>query len=264
MPVGERLGAEPDEHQPEVLTFGPRPALGWVRWALLLTLVALAAPLARIALWEVTKPPPDFTLVQLQGAYYGMVRSDGNNDMSTIDATKFGDPPVSIEPVACDPLYATTVANRFPDSAVDGVSTYWIGEGSASISLFTLRYPSTAAADTAFASITAALSACDGSPVAFGPKVTGGVTQILPVTRDSGVPTQTAFLLDRGVAGQFAFHVMQLSNTVSWQYRYDARNGPYQSLPAQQLMDGLAAQLLFIQSNQPHWAKPGGRPTGPR
>lgn len=263
-PALDHTGRQQDVHAPEVVTFGPRATFGWLRWVALVTVVALAVPLARIAIWEAVRPPPDFTLVQLQGAYYGMVRNDGTNDMSTIDASKFADPPVSIDPQVCGPLYATTVANRFPDSAVDGVSTYWINEGSSSISLFTLRYPTTEAAEAAFGSVTDALATCTGSTIAFGAKISGGVTEVIPVASDSGIATQTAFVLDRGLAGRFAFHVMQLSNTVSWQYRYDVRNGPYQPLPAQQLMDGLAAQLLFIQANQSRWAQPGGQPTGPR
>lgn len=264
MPVREidELGRETRE--PEVMTFGPRPFTRWLRWAVLLTVVALAAPLGRFALYEATKPPPDFTLAQLQGAYYGMVRNDGTNDLSTIDASKFVDPLVSIEPEVCAPLFQSTVANRFPSEAIDGVSTYWLNEGQTSISLFTLRYPSTAAAETAYAAVSDALQTCSGMEIRFGRKISGGVTEVVPVTLASGVTTQVAFMLDRGSSGRYAFHVMQLSNTVSWQYRYDFRSGPYQPLADQQLMDGLAAQLTFIRDTKSRGGEAGDRPTGRR
>ena len=61
-------------------------------------------------------------------------------------------------------------------------------------------------------------------------------------------PEQVAFALDRGAGqGRYALHVLRLSNTITWQYRYDTGPGAYDPTPAQQLMNGTSTQLLAVQ-----------------
>ena len=243
-----RDGADAPAQQPDVLTLAPRP----VDRRVVPVLVALALVLglggAGLAVWQRLRPPPDFTLAQLQGAYSGMVRSDGTNEVSTIDASRFPEPPLRISPVECTPLFVSTVSNQFPPAALDGVSTYWIDPGSASISLFTVRYADAAAAAAAYRAVTDATTGCAGRTVRFsGAEGSGEVVQTT-VKPPPDAPEQVAFELDRGRGeGRYALHVLRLSNTVTWQYRYEVSRGPYDPTPAQHLMNGMSLQLLSIQ-----------------
>ena len=54
---------------------------------------------------------------------------------------------------------------------------------------------------------------------------------------------QLACVLDAGDGSKLAVHVLALSNTVSWQYRYVPVPGPYDSQTAQNVMDSLADQM---------------------
>ena len=242
--------ADGRDAEPEVLALEP----GTTDRRLLRRVVAAAVvavlALAGFAVWRQRQPPPDFTLEQLQGAYAGMVRSDGTNDVSTIDPSKFPDPPLDVEPVACAPLFATTVSNQFPSPALDGVSTYWLA-GDDSVSLFTVRYADRAAAESAYRSVTDAVTACDDQTVRFSGREGSGRLHRVPVTTAEQAPQQVAYELERAEGGgRYVLHLLRLSNTVSWQYRYHARTGPYDATSAQQMMDGLATQLLSVQQSR--------------
>lgn len=270
MPTGvqEREPQRDAPGAPEVLALGPRRSSPWARWVILFAVLALVAPLARIAIYEATRPPRDLTLAQLQDAYYGMVRSDGTNDMSTINPSSFStDTEASVNPSQCAPLFDSTMANRFPKDAVDGVSAYWLSGQGATIGLFTLRYPTTASAATAYALVSGAVAQCGQTAVRFPHEdqparanTLDGTVVPMVVTARSGVSNQVAYLLERNGAGPFGFQVMQLSNTLSWEFVYDPRAGRYDQQAAQQLMDGLAAQLLYVQK-LPRSARAAGQPT---
>lgn len=232
----------------EVLAAEPRPVDRRLVRVVLAAALAGVLVVAGLAVWRRVQPPPDFTLAQLQGAYTGMVRSDGTNDVSTIDPSRFRDPPLRISPEACTPLFVSTVSNQFPPAALDGVSTYWLGGGSASISLFTVRYADVDAAGAAFRAVADASTGCAGQTVTFSRSEGAGRVVAVPVPVRAETPEQVAFALDRGEGqGRYALHVLRLSNTVTWQYRYDTGRGGYDPIPGQQLMDGVSAQLLSVQ-----------------
>ena len=243
-----RDAADAPAPEPDVLALAPRPADRRVVVTLVAAVLALALGGAGYTVWQRLQPPPDFTLAQLQDAYSGMVRSDGTNDVSTIDPSRFAEPPLGVSPVECTPLFTSTVSNQFPPTALDGVSTYWLQAGPASISLFTVRYADVRAAEAAYRAVTDATTGCAGRTVRFsGSEGTGRVVQT-PTTPPPEAPHQVAFQLEReGGQGRYALHVLRLSNTVTWQYRYEAGSGPYDPTPAQQLMNGMSAQLLSVQ-----------------
>jgi hypothetical protein len=93
-----------------------------------------------------------------------------------------------------------------------------------------------------------AISACDGQTVHFSGREGSGRLNRLPVTAAQPAPDQLAFELDRGAGqGRYVLNLLLLANTVTWQYRYDARTGQYDPTSAQQMMTGLATQLLSVQ-----------------
>ncbi|SDS79432.1 hypothetical protein SAMN04488543_2392 [Friedmanniella luteola] len=239
---------EADAPAPEVLEAAPRSVDRRLVRALVAAAVVAVLAVAGLAVWQKLQPPPDFTLAQLQGAYTGMVRSDGTNDVSTIDPSRFPEPPLRISPEACTPLFVSTISNQFPPAALDGVSTYWLGGASSSISLFTVRYADADAAEAAFRVVGDASTGCAGQTVTFSGTEGSGRVEEVPVTAPADAPEQLAFALDRGRGqGRYALHVLRLSNTVTWQYRYDTSPGPYDAIPAQQLMNGVSRQLLSVQ-----------------
>ncbi|MFZ1117732.1 MAG: hypothetical protein WAN44_18090, partial [Propionibacteriaceae bacterium] len=96
--------------EPEVLTVG----LGEVgrlsrRRKLIMTAVVLVL-VGGLLIWRFwPTPAPLFTLPDLQGVYYGMVRSDGTNDASVIDRRWSSEQDGYILPAACEPLFEATV-----------------------------------------------------------------------------------------------------------------------------------------------------------
>lgn len=239
---------EADAAGPEVLESAPRPVDRRLLRGLVAAAVVGVLAVAGLVVWQRLQPPLDFTLEQLQGAYTGMVRSDGTNDVSTIDASRFPQAPLRISPEACTPLFVSTVSNQFPPAALDGVSTYWLGGAAASISLFTVRYADTEAASEAFRAVTDASTGCAGQTVIFSGSEESGRVQEVAVAPPEDAPEQVAFALDRGPGqGRYALHVLRLSNTITWQYRYDTGRGAYDPTPAQQLMNGMSTQLLSVQ-----------------
>lgn len=245
------------QDDPDVLAFAPRPVNRRLIKALgALVALALVAAVA-VVVWQRLRPPPDFTLPQLKGAYTGMVRSDGTNDVSVIDASKFVDPPMRFTPADCGSLFDTTVSNQWPASAVDGVSTYWLNDGTASISLFTVRYPDDDAAVATYRRVVDTEQACEGREVSFEVQpssdrrlpASGGTLHSVPLVTTKQTADQVAYRLERaGSQGRYVVHLLRLSNTVSWQYRYDYGTAPYDNTADQQLMDGLAVQLRSIQA----------------
>jgi hypothetical protein len=247
--------ADAATQEPDVLALGPQPANRRVLRAVVAAAVAAVLALVGYAGWQHFRPAPDFTLEQLQGAYAGMARSDGTNDVSTIDPSKFTDPPLAIDPPACTPLFATTLSNQFPTSGLDGVSTYWL-TGDAAVSLFTIRYTDHAAAQTAYREVAQALLACDGRTVRFSGREGSGRLHRIPVTAARPAPEQLAFGLDRGSGqGRYVLNLLLLSNTVTWQFRYHALASAYDPTSAQQMMNGLATQLRSVQQTR---VKAGG------
>jgi hypothetical protein len=235
--------------QPDVLALGGEPDNRRLLRSLLAAGVVLVLALASYAGWQHLRPAPNFTLEQLEGAYAGMVRSDGTNEVSTIDASKFTDPPLSINPPTCAPLFTTTLSNQFPAPGLDGVSTYWL-TADAAVSLFTIRYADRPAARTAYREVAQALSACDGRMVRFSGREGSGRLHRIPVAAARTAPDQLAFGLDRASGqGRYVLNLLLLSNTVTWQFRYHARAEAYDPTSAQQMMTGVATQLLSVQQS---------------
>ena len=240
----------------EVLAFGPPPPsphrrrflVGTAVGALLLAVVAAAYALQ-------PRQPPDFDLADLQNVYAGMVRADGQNEQYVLEPGRGGGEEVVVSPAQCAPLFDTTTFNQFPARAVDGVSTYWLGDRT-TISLFTVRYPSRSVADDAYAAVATAADACEHQWVSLGNERTGPLVRVDP--DPSPESDQLGYARATSSEATVAVHVMRFANTVSWQYRLDATNG-YSPLPAQQLMDGLLAQMRAVQGAKPSGAG-GARP----
>jgi hypothetical protein len=244
---------------PDVLALAPTPVSPRLVRAVLVAVLVLLLAVGGYLGWRSRQPPPDFTLAQLEGAYAGMVRSDGTNDVSTITAANFGEQPLQVTPEACTPLFATTVSNQFPAGALDGVSTYWL-DGTSSVSLFTVRYADAGDAEQAYGEVAAAAQACEGRTVTISEDQGTGVLRTVPVAPSADAPDQVGYLLDRPAdEGRYALHLLRLTNSLTWQYRYEAPDRvlpigsspavqAYDPLPAQQLVDGLATQLLSIQA----------------
>lgn len=193
----------------------------------------------------VPAPLPNFTSEDLLGAYAGMVRSDGENEVSLLDRSKVAPSPLAVLPVSCTVLFEQTEGNMFPMAAVDGVSTYWLNEGSASISLSTFRYPDAPTAEREFETMAKVLAPCADVVV------NDRTMQLRPeaVNDGKGAPAQIAYLAAApGDRGRFATQVFQLSNTVTWQYRYDYGRGPYDPSASKQLTDSLVVQLDAVRS----------------
>jgi len=247
-PDGAQTTAEPPA-EPEVLSFGPAQtsrthARVWVVAAL-----AVAAVLAGLVVWRLLpEPPRDFTATDLAGVYAGMVRADGQNEVSVLDRSNSDPSPVSVRPAECGPLFSATMANEFPAEALDGVSTYWLNEGPTSISLFTFRYPDSAAAERTYRGITAALATCASmATVQAGPTK----VELKQLATGSAVKLedQVSYLVAApSDTGRFATQVFVLANTVTWQYRYDYGRGAYSPMAAQQLTDSLVTQMRSVQA----------------
>ena len=114
------------QSEPEVLTVGRGEAGRLSRRGKFLFVAVGLAMLVALLLWRFwPAPAPLFSLSDLQGVYYGMVRSDGTNDASVIDRRWSSEQDGYILPAACEPLFAATVLNRVPPEALNGVSTFW-------------------------------------------------------------------------------------------------------------------------------------------
>jgi len=187
-------------------------------------------------------PEPPFRLVDLQGVYAGMVRSDGQNDAAVIDPRRVVAEAETVTPSACRPLFEASVLNRPPAAALDGVSTFW-AQGSTGVSLFSYRFADVAGAGREFARLAGAYAGCRDNRVA----VTGRLAAAGELAGLRQDRVQLAYVLASADGTKLAVHVLALSNTVSWQYRYVPVPGPYDAQTAQNVMDSLADQMHSVQ-----------------
>lgn len=236
---------------PEVLAFGPGPIRRPSRRPVVIGLVAALLVTAVLTVWWLrSRPTDDFTLADLQDVYAGMVRADGTNDAAIVSRDQPRPAPVPVSPDSCLPLVETTLADQLPANALDGVSTYWLGQGpSSAVSLFTLRYPDSATAVRDYQAIADALSTCDGDPVALGRD--SGLVTATPVSAETGAGAgagaQLGYLVTLATGDQYAISLLQYANTITWQFRLEPGNEPYQPYVAQRVMDSFLAQALSIQ-----------------
>ena len=232
---------------PEVLTLGPRPKRRPSRRLVVLVLVvALLATAGSVVWWLRSRPTNDFSFTDLQDVYAGMVRADGTNDAAVVSRDQPRPAPVAVSPDYCLPLVESTLADHFPPHALDGVSTYWLGEGASSaVSLFTLRYPDAATAVGQYQVIADALATCDGDQVSIAEN-TGTVTTT-PVSVENGIHSQLGYLVTLDTGDRYAILVLQYENTITWQFRLEFGNQPYEPYAAQRLMDSFMAQVRSIQ-----------------
>jgi len=218
----------------------------------LVAVIAVSVVLAVLALlgaswWFWLKPAPDFTLVALQDVYSGMVRHDGTNDLYTIQPGSVPQSaPVTVTPEKCAPLFDTTFYNRFPSDALDGVSTYWLGEP-ATVSLLTVRYLDRSAARRAYASVESALATCSDSSIKLRSDRSAGRIVTTEAITVPGADRQLGYTYSTQSRSRFAIHVMQYANTITWQYRYESAARSYSPVAAAQVMTSLVLQMRAIQ-----------------
>ena len=240
--------ASADVRSAEVLAFGPRPIRRPSWRPVVIVLVAVLFVTAALAVWWLrSRPTDDFTLADLQDVYSGMVRSDGTNDAAVLSRDQPRPAPVAVSPDSCLPLVETTLADQLPANALDGVSTYWLGEGSttSAVSLFTLRYRDSATAVREYQAIADALVTCGDTQVTIG-RDTGLVTAT-PVSHENGARAQLGYLVTLATGDRYAISVLQYANTITWQFRLEFGNQPYQPYVAQRVMNSFMAQVLSIQ-----------------
>ena len=129
---------------------------------------------------------------------------------------------------------------------LDGVSTYWLGQGPTSaVSLFTLRYPDSATAARQYQAIADALATCDGNQLTIGRNQ--GLVTATPVSYENGVRSQLGYLVRLATGDLYAISVLQYANTITWQFRLEFGNQPYEPYVAHRVMNSLMAQVLSIQ-----------------
>lgn len=248
--------------EPEVLTTGVEPLSARAKRFALVALLLAAVFLAGLAAWKLwPRPKPPFSLEDLRDVYAGMVRSDGTNDASVLFKENFTVASASVDPAACEPLFEETTFSGFPDTALDGVGTYWPTQQSA-VSLFTFRFADRAAAEQQFQRVQDAVTACSGRQITVAPRPlsepptgtpltqSGSLSGTAPVSL-SDVSQQTGYLFttDRGL--KFGVQVFVYDNLVSWQFRYDPASGPYDASQADQLTASLAERIRFIDDQRP-------------
>ena len=233
---------------PEVLAFGPRPTrLPSFRLVVVVLLATLLVVAGVGVWWSLRSRATDgFTFSDLQDVYAGMVRADGTNDAAVLNRDQPRPAPVPVSPESCLPLVETTLADQFPADALDGVSTYWLGEGPTSaVSLFTLRYRDTATAARQYQSIGDALASCDGHSLTIGRD--SGVVAATPVSHENGIRSQLGYLVTLATGDRYAISVLQYANTITWQFRLEFGNQPFEPYVAQRVMNSFVAQMLSIQ-----------------
>jgi hypothetical protein len=239
--------ASVDVRGPETLAFGPGPIRRPSWRPVAIVLVAALLVTAALAVCLRSRPTDYFAFADLQDIYSGMVRSDGTNDAAVLSRDRPRPAPVAVLPRSCLPLVETTLADQLPANALDGVSTYWLGEGSttSAVSLFTLRYRDGATALREYQAIDDALSTCDGNEVTVGPNA--GLVTATPVSNENGARAQLGYLVTLATGDRYAISVLQYANTITWQFRLEFGNQPYESYVAQRVMDSFMAQVLSIQ-----------------
>ena len=211
-------------------------------------LIVVVAVIGGLVFWRLQPtPPPLFTLLDLQGVYTGMVRSDGTNDASVIDRSRNTEESGYIAPTACEPLFEATVLNRVPPEALDGVGTFWALNQSA-VSLFSYRFQDVDRADREYARLAKAFDDCRDVRVEVrtGTDSAGLLTAVPQVPAGEG-PAQLGYVLVKDDGTKLAVHVFAFSNTISWQFRYEPVPGAYTPLNAQRVMASLADQMRAVQ-----------------
>ena len=234
---------------PDVLAFGPAGPIRSYRRPLIVAGALVAVLLVAFAGWRlVPRPAPPLSLADLQGVYAGMVSSDGTNEVSTVTRDKLTESPAAVWPADCSPLFESTSSNQFPTAALDGVSTYWVYEGSATTALATYRFADEKTARGHFDVVAAALSRCEHRDLRVGDEapVRARPQSVSPVAE---AQRSLSFLVaPAGADGRFSTDLALLDNTVTWQYRYDYRAPrDYSPLAAQQLMASLMTQMHDVQ-----------------
>jgi hypothetical protein len=202
------------------------------------------ALLAGLVVWRfLPARAPLFSLSDVQGVYAGF---EATNNASLIDSRWSSEQDGYVVPTACGPLFEATVLNRPPQEALDGVSTFWEVDHSAT-SLFTYRFADVADADREFNRLATALDNCDQARVEVHarPATRGLLTRTL-LAPDSD-PPQIGYVLTNNAGAKLAIHVLAFSNTVTWQFRYEPVPGTYSPLSAHRLMESMADQMRAVQ-----------------
>ena len=70
---------------------------------------------------------------------------------------------------------------------------------------------------------------------------------VSPLILDASAPRQISYVLTTNDGTKLAIHVLELANTISWQFRYEPVPGAYSPLTAQRVMDSLTDQLRAVQ-----------------
>lgn len=231
--------------EPDVLTVGLGEAGRLSRRGRYLLVAVALALLAGLVVWRfLPAPAPLFSLSDVQGVYAGF---ESTNNASVIDSRWSSQQDGYIVPTACGPLFEATVLNRPPQEALEGVSTVWEVDRSAT-SLFTYRFANVADADREFNRLATVLDNCDQARVEVHARpATRGLLTRTPLAPDSDPPAQIGYVLTNNAGAKLAIHVLAFSNTVSWQFRYEPVPGDYLPLTAQRVMDSLAEQMRAVQ-----------------
>jgi hypothetical protein len=227
----------------DILTLGPDESRRLSRRSMIALVATALLLVAGFAVWRLwPAPPPVFALVDLQGVYAGMVRSDGTNDASVIDPARITGESGDVVPSGCEPLFEATVLNRPPRGALDGVGTFW-ALGPSAVSLFSYRFSDVAGAGREYARLIRAFDGCRGARVAVHAQP-AAASVLAGLRRDRA---QLAYVVTAADGAKLAIHVLTFSNIVSWQYRYEPVPGPYAPQTAQNVMDSLADQMRAVQ-----------------
>ncbi len=240
---------------PEELVLGPRQRRELPRWVPMVALTLGVLVLAGGALWRFwPRPVEPLSLAELQNTYAGMVRADGTNDASVMTRETVTQTPLTVSPDSCLPLVQATAANRFPDAALDGVGTYWLGRNS-TISLFTLRFADAEQAEAELERISGALDTCVDDQMMIRRTQASSSIQAWQATvgrteTGSGGDGELGYTL-AGKDGLMAIELMPYLNTISWQSRWETGSATYTTLPADQLMQSLRSQLDSIVAARP-------------
>jgi len=210
--------------------------------ALLLAVIAL---IAGLVLWRfVPDRDPLFSLSDLQGVYAGWA-----SDASVIDRGRVYEEPGYILPAACEPLFEATVLNRVPREALDGVGTFWAPDRSA-VSLFSYRFADVASANREYRRLANVFDNCRDVQVEVHARpASRGLLTGLPQDPASDAPAQLGYVLTTNDGTKLVVHVLQFSNTISWQFRYEPVLAAYLPLTGQRVMDSLADQLRSVQED---------------
>jgi hypothetical protein len=239
------------EPEPDLLDFGPVGPSRSVRRGLALLVGVVLLVLGVFGVVRLLpRPLPDLSLADLQSVYGGMVSADGTNEVSVVHRGQVSEKPERVVPASCSPLFDFTLSDQFPTNAIDGVSTFWLDQGQASISLLTYRYPDKQTAKADYQAVSTALDSCVDHDVQISRHAPVTVTR-QPIPPPGRVGGSLSYLVSSGPdEGRFSIDLALLNNTVTWQYRYNyQRSGSYTTLPAQQLMSALFSQLEVVQDS---------------